>query len=337
MKKTNKIFGMITFIAGVMLVGAFALGLAGCDDGSGNGGGGFTQAEKDLIKTDALAEYNADPADFADTLEMIKAWYKIDLTGKPNPNTWSDSDWNKYYDACKKIEKDFGGNNNNNNSNNKNPFKDEYPNAAAFPALTGASDFIGTWKGNTMYTLTFADTGAWTTKWSMGATSSTVDSGRFLVSGNTVYIYMLETLDGSYYMNSWGTKSGNTIAMSGGMTNTVGESLTKESSSSGGSSGEGGSTTNNHAIVAKWYASQEYANTAGSPYTYEFTADSKLNTGNGILGMYSFSISGNTITFSVMGMTMATATFSISGNVLTVTNAGNDSPVPNGTYYKPAS
>jgi len=35
MKHTNRIFGMITLIAGVMLVGAFALGLAGCDNGSG--------------------------------------------------------------------------------------------------------------------------------------------------------------------------------------------------------------------------------------------------------------------------------------------------------------
>jgi len=202
-------------------------------------------------------------------------------------------------------------------SGGSNPYENSYT-EANFPALTGAADFIGTWAGGS-YTLTLENTGTWAIKMA----GNNVLSGRFLVYDNTVLLYRSE--GGTYGVNSYGTRTGSTIAMSGGA-GSLAASWTKQN----------GPPANNHAIVAKWYASQEYAN-AGANFTYEFTADSKLNTGNGIMGMYSWSISGNTITFTVMGYTMGTATFSISGNVLTVTSASNDSPVPNGTYYKPAS
>jgi uncharacterized lipoprotein YehR (DUF1307 family) len=93
----------------------------------------------------------------------------------------------------------------NGNSNGNAP-KSEYP-EAEFPALTGASDFIGIWKS--VYTLQFRDDGTWASNvYGFG-------EGRFLVSGNSVYIYRLES--GKYYQNSYGVRSGTTITMDGGL------------------------------------------------------------------------------------------------------------------------
>jgi hypothetical protein len=111
------------------------------------------------------------------------------------------------------------------------PFQSQYPDAD-FPALTGGNDFIGTWSGSGSYILEFINDGTWTLK--MG--SSTVFSGLFLVSGNTVHLYLHETADGPphYYRNSYGTKSGNTLAMEGGVEYLGGESWTKQSDGGGG-------------------------------------------------------------------------------------------------------
>jgi len=111
-----------------------------------------------------------------------------------------------------------------------NPFEDEYLDAD-FPSLNGAEDFIGTtWKGNQDNTLTFNSNGTWTQKLWVGSLSSTVGTGRYLVSGNTVYIYWHETEDGPayYYFNGYGIKTGNSIAMYGGMTYVGGDTWTKQ-------------------------------------------------------------------------------------------------------------
>jgi len=327
MKRTKLIFGMLILIAGIML----AFSLIGCEEDNGDGGSSLTQEQKDEAKADALEWWDEDPASFILFLGTLKTATGIDLTGKQNPNTWNDADWEKYFEACEKYYKDNGGGGDNDYPSDF-PFKEEYADAA-FPALTGAADFIGTWKSDTssMHSLIFSDDGTWSLKMGMGQATATALSGRFLVSGNNIYIY--EHDPGLYYLNSWGTRNGNKIAMKGGLIHAGGEAWTKEGSS-------GNTPTNpplNHAIVAKWYSSQANAN-AGTDFVYEFTADRKLNTGTGIMGMYSFSISENTISFTVMGQTMGTATFSIDGNVLTISNsAGSAPPVANGTYYKPAS
>jgi hypothetical protein len=64
----------------------------------------------------------------------------------------------------------------------------------------------------------------------IGVTTTTLDTGRFLVSGNTAYLYLHGTEDGPpyYYFNGYGIKSGNTMAMYGGMTYTGGEAWTKQ-------------------------------------------------------------------------------------------------------------
>jgi hypothetical protein len=108
-----------------------------------------------------------------------------------------------------------------------NPFEDEYS-ATNFPALTGGSNFVGTWQGNG-YSLQLDNSGAWTLKMQIGATATTVGSGRFLVSDNTAYFYWQETEDGApyYYFNGYGIRNGNTLIMSGGMTS-GGETWTKQ-------------------------------------------------------------------------------------------------------------
>ena len=105
-----------------------------------------------------------------------------------------------------------------------NPFEDEYTDAA-FPALTGATDFIGTWTGGS-YSLQLANTGTWSLKM-MGVTAAT---GRFLVQGNTAYFYWHETEDGApyYYFNGYAVRSGSTLEMHGGLSYTGGESWTKQ-------------------------------------------------------------------------------------------------------------
>jgi hypothetical protein len=114
-----------------------------------------------------------------------------------------------------------------------NPFEDEYPNAASFPALTGAADFIGKWTSDAVstytYVITLSDNGAWSVAQAvMGYGGTTVSSGRFLVSGNTAYFYWLETSDGSYYYNGYAIKTANKLAMYGGLTYTGGAAWTKQ-------------------------------------------------------------------------------------------------------------
>jgi len=222
MKRTNKMFGMITLILGVMLVGAFALGLAGCDNGSG----GLTQADKDEV----IAWYNEEPADFAWTLAEIKDRYGINLPG--NPNSWSGSEWDKFKEGTEKLSKDVGKNDGPGTSGGPGgsgvtnfPFEDEYTDAN-FPALSGGSDFIGTWKGGeTYYIITFESNGTYALKMQIGQTSTTVTSGRFLVSGNNVYLYDHE---GGYYLNSWGARTGSTLTLEGGMYYLGGGTWTKQ-------------------------------------------------------------------------------------------------------------
>jgi len=74
----------------------------------GGGGGGYSWEQKEMIKATFLALYAEDPVEFADILEGIKVVYSIDLTGKPNPNTWDDSDWDKFFEAL--FLSDSGGN-----------------------------------------------------------------------------------------------------------------------------------------------------------------------------------------------------------------------------------
>jgi len=109
-----------------------------------------------------------------------------------------------------------------------NPFEDEYT-ETNFPTLSGAADFIGTWKGDesSYYSLILVDTGRWTLKWEMSGLEQSVSSGRFLVSENKVYLYEYDDFDAVYYMNNWGTKTGNSLAMEGGLTY-IGESWTKQ-------------------------------------------------------------------------------------------------------------
>ncbi|MDR0387738.1 MAG: hypothetical protein LBH57_06840, partial [Treponema sp.] len=104
-------------------------------------------------------------------------------------------------------------------STDDNDPRSEYA-EANFPALTGAGDFIGTWKSGS-YTLQFIDNGTWT------FSVSGFSGGRFLVSGNSIYIYLLES--GRYYQNSYGNRSGPTITMNGGLA-VFAESWTKQSS-----------------------------------------------------------------------------------------------------------
>jgi hypothetical protein len=114
--------------------------------------------------------------------------------------------------------------------NTNNPFEDEYPDAQ-FPALTGGNDFIETWADDgSSYTLQLANTGVWTSRMTIGMSAVNLDTGRFLVSGNTVYLYWHETEDGPayYYFNGYGNRSGNTMAMYGGMTYTGGDSWTRQ-------------------------------------------------------------------------------------------------------------
>jgi hypothetical protein len=55
-----------------------------------------------------------------------------------------------------------------------NHFEDEYADAA-FPALIGAEDFVGTWAGDrSNYLITFANTGTWTSKMVIGVTTTTL-------------------------------------------------------------------------------------------------------------------------------------------------------------------
>jgi len=114
------------------------------------------------------------------------------------------------------------------NGDPDNPYADEYP-AANFPALTGGSEFIGTWKSGEYYIMTLEDTGTWTLKMQIPTIiDETLTTGRFLVSGNTVYLYNYDDYDIVYYFDSWGTKTGNTLTMEGSIAYISGDSWIKQ-------------------------------------------------------------------------------------------------------------
>jgi hypothetical protein len=87
------------------------------------------------------------------------------------------------------------------------------------------------------------------------------------------------------------------------------------------------------ALVAKWYMTQEMANSA-SPGTesYEFKSDGNFNAG-GTENVGTWSTSGGKITLYSGGQAMETATYSISGTTLTFINGS----LLTGSIYKKAT
>ncbi|MDR2907637.1 MAG: hypothetical protein LBU91_06585 [Bacteroidales bacterium] len=106
-------------------------------------------------------------------------------------------------------------------------YENEYA-QGEFPALTGAENFKGTtWNGSNNYTLTLANDGTWAVKIS----GSSALSGKYLVSQNTVHLYVLEGR--SYYQNGYGTMSGTTLTMEGGAASLGGQTWTKQTTTGG--------------------------------------------------------------------------------------------------------
>jgi hypothetical protein len=98
--------GTGTGIAVLLLVAMFIV--TGCDTGT-NGGGGLSQAKKEVAKAAALEEYSNDAdgfVDFVAGMNGLKGW---DLPS--NPNTWSDSQWEQYYSFIAENQNGNGGEN----------------------------------------------------------------------------------------------------------------------------------------------------------------------------------------------------------------------------------
>jgi len=259
MKATNKLFGMITFIVGVMLV----FSLIGCDDGGGTGGGkpqtvtytGVSGGKTYTLKiTENTGRYVAQVGDTyllsvdedtssgtvqtvngdsitltptnAGTTPFVVTVAGTNLSTMVGTITWNDGGETVVNITSFTPVTAPGG-------DPVNPFEDEYPDAA-FPALTGGNDFIGTWlsdeQGMPRYSIVLANNGTWNLRSIIGQMNTSVGNGRFLVSGNTAYFYWHETEDGPpyYYFNGYGTKTGDTLAMYGGFTYTGGSAWTKQ-------------------------------------------------------------------------------------------------------------
>ncbi|MDR2535623.1 MAG: hypothetical protein LBD29_06280 [Treponema sp.] len=90
-------------------------------------------------------------------------------------------------------------------------------------------------------------------------------------------------------------------------------------------------------LVAKWYSSQEEANTQPDDQkmkNYEFRSDGKFLVNNGsVFG--SISVSGDTITaVTSWGTSGGTAKYAIDETKLTISEAESGSGLQNGSYYK---
>jgi hypothetical protein len=87
-------------------------------------------------------------------------------------------------------------------------------------------------------------------------------------------------------------------------------------------------------LVAKWYTSQNMANTqASTGLMYEFRSDGKFLVFGTEWG--SISVSGDTITTVATGGTSGgTAKYAIAGTKLTISQAESSSGLHNGSYYK---
>ena len=112
-----------------------------------------------------------------------------------------------------------------------------------------------------------------------------------------------------------------------------------------GKDGSGGSGSGDNArgaasgLAAKWYGSQEAANSGFQmAVAYEFTADGKFFFGFSREDMGTYTVANNTITLvNGFGNAAGTAKFSISGTKLTI--AGGQNPaglmiLQDGTYYR---
>ena len=85
-------------------------------------------------------------------------------------------------------------------------------------------------------------------------------------------------------------------------------------------------------LVAKWYSTQTAANNQTAGYlVFEFTAGGSF-VSDGEPATYS--VSGNTITFTVEGESVGTVTYAIAGTKLTLSNGTGEMSAMTGDLYK---
>jgi len=105
---------------------------------------------------------------------------------------------------------------------------------------------------------------------------------------------------------------------------------------SGGQNSGGNNQSGNIGLIAKWYPSQNDANSESYPYeaSFEFKANGEFYYwGNGGL---TYTATSNTISIMYMGSIAGSASYFISGTKLTLSNVigGGDGIIEAGDYYK---
>jgi hypothetical protein len=125
---------------------------------------------------------------------------------------------------------------------------------------------------------------------------------------------------------------GHLDADAGALAGLIGEGADWGDDDDGGDTSGGGDSD----LVAKWYASQSFADAGGVlDLAYEFRFDGKCFSGGYEFGTYTAS-GGKITTKAITGQTMGTADYSIAGTELTISNAQALSGLLNNTYYKKA-
>ena len=113
--------------------------------------------------------------------------------------------------------------------------------------------------------------------------------------------------------------------------------ITLKSYSALGLTKPGGGESPQEALVAKWYYSQDFADTENTPYLmYEFTSDGRLLAGAAGTEAYTYTATSTTISFSISGFPFATIQYQINGTVLTLSSSTGGLQAMEGNYYKKA-